>query len=137
LHYREGEASRSSLPLAMARSFWERAFLDQWAVVIQVVGRMAPAESRMRLQRRLDQAGGLHGAKPASYMAAQGLLSLVALVAALVLARPHVPPRLMLALVVGAPLMASMVPNWFVDRLAGARRRAIRSALRTPSTSWW
>jgi tight adherence protein C len=114
----------------MARSLWERAGADQWAALTGLVGRLAPAQTLERTRFRLEQAGRPGGVTASGYLAAQGLLSLAALVGMVLVTRGHhFPQRLLASLLVGAPLIGSMIPNWFIDRLAAARRRAIQSVL--------
>jgi tight adherence protein C len=130
LPYRETGGDRCLLPQAMARSLWARVGAGPWAVLTRLVGRLAPASTVERTRFRLEQAGRPGGVTAAGYLALEGLVGLVALIGILLLARGHhVPPRLATALIVAAPVVASMIPNWFVDRLAAARRRSIQATL--------
>jgi tight adherence protein C len=128
--YRQAEVVQAVLPPGMGRSLWERVGAGQVAAVTALVGRLAPAATLQRTQMRLDQAGRPHGLTPAGYLALQGLAALVALGAVVALARTgHVPQRLVVVLLLGAPIMATMVPNSLVDQAAEARRKAIRAVL--------
>jgi tight adherence protein C len=130
LPYREAEGEGAVLPLAMGRSLWERAGVGPWTALTRLVGRLAPARTLERTRFRLEQAGRPHGVTAPGYLALQALLALAALVGMVLLARGHhLPQRLIATLVLGAPLVATMIPNWFIDRLADARRKAIRSVL--------
>ena len=129
LPYRESRAASAALPQEMARSLWERLLLPQWVRLTDFAGRLLPSQMLQRTQQRLEQAGrppsGVRG-----YLVLQGLLALAGLAAVLLLHRAHpLPPRLSTALFFAGPLIALMIPNWFLDRLAGRRRQALQAAL--------
>ncbi len=129
LPYRETAGTDATLPQEMARSLWERVLLPLWTRMMELMARLLPGNALERTQQRLEQAGRPRdGAR--GYLVLQGLLALLGLAAVMLLLRVHpLPPRLSTALLVGAPLLAVMIPNSFLDRLAATRRRAIQCAL--------
>lgn len=129
LPYRQSRATEAALPLELARSLGARLLLPWWARLTDLAGRLLPGDVLRRTQRRLEQAG-LSPGSVRGYLVLQGLLALGGLVTAMLLHRAFpLPPRLSTALFVAGPIVALMIPNWYLDRLAGRRRQALQAAL--------
>lgn len=130
LPYREMEMTEGILPQEMSKSLWQRALRPQLRALVGTLGNLMPAHWVERTQIRLERAGRPGGMSARSYLGLQVLIASLALLALFALLRFWpLPQRMATLMLVVGPLIATMIPNYLVDRIALARRTAVRRVL--------
>ncbi len=130
LPYREMEMTEGILPQEMSKSLWQRALRPQLRALVGTLGNLMPAHWVERTQIRLERAGRPGGMSARSYLGLQVLIASLALLALFALLRFWpLPQRMATLMLVVGPLLATMIPNYLVDRIALARRTAVRRVL--------